>query len=54
MIPHLPMPSHSPCRARLSPTNLSLLQHCLSLGLLEGDRGSFEGATCKLELGDNW
>lgn len=28
---------------------LSLLQHCLSLGLLEGDWGSFEGATCKLE-----
>lgn len=28
---------------------LSLLQYCLSLGLLEGDWGSFEGAACKLE-----
>lgn len=28
---------------------LRLLQYCLSLGLLEGDWGSFEGATCKLE-----
>lgn len=28
---------------------LSLLQYCLSLGLLEGDWGSFEGVSCKLE-----
>lgn len=28
---------------------LSLLQDCLRLGLLEGDWGSFEGAACKLE-----
>ena len=39
--------------SQLSSTHLSLLQYGLSLGLLEGDWGSFEGASCKLELGGN-